>query len=110
MDTTGVLADIQLEDEFNSKNSPWKKNFEKKNSKPKETKTEEIERVIENLSDGIEPITLDDLVEYFAGSEKPISEKTVRRRIEKSDRYMVKNKKILPQTEVENSENTPENS
>ena len=66
--------------------------------------------MIENLSDGIEPITLDDLVEYFAGSEKPISEKTVRRRIEKSDRYTVKNKKILPQTEVENSENTPENS
>ena len=32
LDKTGVLSDIQLDD-VNEKNSPWKKNFEKKETK-----------------------------------------------------------------------------
>ena len=92
VDDSGVLADIQLED-INSNNSPWKKNFKNKKT-PEERKksvSEKVEQAIDILSDGIEKISVDDLVEYFSTDEKQISKKTVRRWIQKTGHFEVKN-------------------
>lgn len=94
IDTSGVLADISLDD-VNSKNSPWKKNFEKKDTgKARETKAQKVESAIKVLDDGIEPVKIESLVEYFSTEDKPISEKTVRRWISQTDKYEVKNKEV----------------
>ena len=102
VDTSGVLTDIQLDD-INSKNSPWKKNFDKKKAKPKVNKSEQVETAINTLNDGIEPVTLDSLVEYFSESDKPVSEKTIRRWIKENGNFEVKKGEVYP---VDNSENT----
>lgn len=93
LDETGVLADIQLED-VNGKNSPWKKNFEKKETK--EDKAKKVETAIGILNDGIEPVTLEDLVDYFSTEEKLVSEKTVRRWIKNNGKFEIVNKEIVP--------------
>ena len=96
VDQSGVLADIQVEDSTNGKNSPWKKNFEKKKS-PRERKqgrSEKIEIAMSSLSDGTIPVSLDDLVGYFSTEDKPVSEKTVRRWVKDSGKYEVKNKQV----------------
>ena len=96
VDQSGVLADIQLEDSTNGKNSPWKKNFEKKKSPEnrKQDRSEKIETAMSSLNDGINPVSLDDLVGYFSTEEKTVSEKTIRRWLKDSGRYEVKNKQV----------------
>lgn len=94
VDESGVLADISLED-TNSKNSPWKKNFEKKDTgKIRETKAQKVESAIKVLYDGIEPVKIESLIEYFSTEDKPVSEKTIRRWISQTDKYEVKNKEV----------------
>ena len=93
LDKTGVLADIQLDD-VNGKNSPWKKNFDKKETK--EDKAQKVETAIGILNDGIEPVTLESLVDYFSTEEKPVSEKTVRRWIKNNGKFEIINKEIVP--------------
>ncbi|MCK1202984.1 AAA family ATPase, partial [Streptococcus uberis] len=94
VDESGVLADISLED-TNSKNSPWKKNFEKKDTaKVRQTKAQKVESAIKVLYDGIEPVKIESLIEYFSTEDKPVSEKTIRRWISQTDKYEVKNKEV----------------
>ena len=96
LDESGVLADIQLE-EVNERNSPWKKNFDKKTTKKErsEKRSEKIETAIEAINDGTSPVTIDDLIGYFSTKEKPISEKTIRRWIKDNGNFEVKNKEII---------------
>lgn len=94
VDDSGVLADISLDD-VNSKNSPWKKNFEKKDTgKIRETKAQKVESAIQALYDGIKPVKIDNLIEYFSTEEKPVSEKTIRRWVSQTDKYEIKNKEV----------------
>lgn len=93
LDESGVLADIQLE-EVNGKNSPWKKNFDKKETK--DDKAQKVETAIGILNDGIEPVSLESLVDYFSTEEKPVSEKTVRRWIKNNGKFEIVNKEIVP--------------
>lgn len=77
VDNTGVLADIQLED-----NSPaWKKNLNSKkaNDRKKKLASERFKTAMEILFDGTNPVELADIVEYFSTNDKPVSEKTIRR-------------------------------
>lgn len=101
VDESGVLADIQLED-VNGKNSPWKKNFDKKSTKEErsEKRSKRIETAIEALDDGTSPVTIDDLIDYFSTEEKPVSEKTVRRWIKNNGNFEVKNKEIIAITDT----------
>ncbi|MBF0775981.1 DNA primase [Streptococcus azizii] len=88
VDESGVLADIQLE-ETNSKNSPWKKNFEKKKDKPKKSKDELLETAIQILkanADGDQPVTIADVAEYYSKSEK-----TIRRWIDNHEKFEIDN-------------------
>ena len=94
LDESGVLADIQLGEDVNGKNSPWKKNFKKKETK--EDKAKKVETAIGILNDGIEPVTLEDLVDYFSTEEKLVSEKTVRRWIKNNGKFEIVNKEIVP--------------
>ena len=94
LDETGVLADIQLGENVNGNNSPWKKNFDKKDTK--EDKSEKVENAIHSIYDGINPVTIDDLVEYFSTESKQVSEKTVRRWIKNNGKFTIKNKEISP--------------
>ena len=96
LDKTGVLADIQLED-VNGNNSPWKKNFDKKDTK--EDKSEKVESAIYSIYDGINPVTIDDLVEYFSTESRQVSEKTVRRWIKNNGKFTIKNKEISPKND-----------
>lgn len=102
LDDSGVLADIQFED-TNGNNSPWKKNFDKKLSKEERTekRSEKIETAIELLDDGISPVTIDNLIDYFSTDSKPVSEKTVRRWIKNNGNFEVKNKEIIAKTDVQ---------
>lgn len=94
VDDSGVLADISLDD-VNSKNSPWKKNFEKKDTgKIRESKAQKVESAIQALYDGIKPVKIDNLIEYFSTEEKPVSEKTIRRWVSQTDKYEIKNKEV----------------
>lgn len=98
LDTVGVLADIQLED-----SSPtWKKNLDKgpkTKKKTAEEKQEKLINAIQVLDDGIEPVSIDAVVEYFSTEDKPVSEKTVRRWIKNTGQYEVKNGEIYPKND-----------
>ena len=97
LDDSGVLADIQLGEDTNTKNSPWKKNFDKKLSKEERTqkRAEKLETAIEALNDGVSPVTIDDLIDYFSTEERPVSEKTIRRWIKNNGKFEVENKEII---------------
>lgn len=97
LDDSGVLADIQLGDDTNGNNSPWKKNFDKKETK--EDKSEKVESAIYSIYDGINPVTIDDLIDYFSTEDKPVSEKTVRRWIKNNGNFTIKNKEISPKND-----------
>lgn len=83
VDDTGILADIQLDD-----NTPsWKKNFEKNGKKqsPEQRKEERkvaFETAYSALNDGIQPVTQEDMCEYLG-----ISSRTFKRRLEEIDGY-----------------------
>nr|DAR04425.1 MAG TPA: hypothetical protein [Caudoviricetes sp.] len=100
LDDSGILADIQLDD-TNAKNSPWKKNFDKKMTKEGRTqkRAAKLETAIEALDDGVSPVTIDDLIDYFSTEEKPVSEKTIRRWIKNNGNFEVENKEIIAKTD-----------
>lgn len=83
VDGSGVLADIQLDD-----NTPsWKKNLEKSGKKQspaqrKKDRKEAFETAYSALNDGIQPVTQDDMCEYLG-----ISSRTFKRRMEEIDGY-----------------------
>lgn len=83
VDESGVLADIQLDD-----NTPsWKKNFEKNGKKQspaqrKEDRKIAFETAYSALNDGIQPVTQEDMCEYLG-----ISSRTFKRRLEEIDGY-----------------------
>ena len=83
VDESGVLADIQLDD-----NTPsWKKNLEKSGKKQspaqrKKDRKEAFETAYSALNDGIQPVTQDDMCEYLG-----ISSRTFKRRMEEIDGY-----------------------
>lgn len=94
IDETGVLADIQIEE-----NKPaWQKNLDstKANNKKKQTNEERLKNALQILDEGTAPVTIDDLVEYFSENEKPVSDKTIRRWIKATGEFEVKNKQIIP--------------
>jgi hypothetical protein len=51
---------------------------------------------IQILDDGLEPVTIDAVVEYFSTEEKPISEKTIRRWLKNTGQFEVEKGQILP--------------
>ena len=83
VDDTGILADIQLDD-----NTPsWKKNLEKSGKKqnPEQRKKDRkvaFETAYSALNDGIQPVTQEDMCEYLG-----ISSRTFKRRMEEIDGY-----------------------
>ena len=83
VDETGILADIQLDD-----NTPsWKKNLEKSGKKQspaqrKKDRKEAFETAYSALNDGIQPVTQEDMCEYLG-----ISSRTFKRRLEEIDGY-----------------------
>lgn len=86
IDESGVLKDIEAPDTFNSKNSPYRNNFKGKKTKEqkKKERTEAIEQAYEaSAIDG--EVTVADLAEYMGKSEK-----TVRRSINESDNFYIK--------------------
>ncbi len=98
LDTVGVLADIQLEDN----NPTWKKNInkaEKTKKKTAEEKQEKLINAIQVLDDGIEPVSIDAVVEYFSTEDKPVSEKTVRRWVKNTGQFEIEKGKILPKND-----------
>ena len=97
IDETGVLADIQLEETTPN----WKKNLDSKkgNEKKKKSADERFTTAMDALFDGINPVELSEMVEYFSTEDKPVSEKTIRRWVKKRDDFEVKNNQITPKEE-----------
>lgn len=97
LDETGVLADIQLEDTTPN----WKKNLDSKkgNEKKKKSADERFTTAMDALFDGINPVELSEMVEYFSTEDKPVSEKTIRRWVKNRDDFEVKNNQITPKEE-----------
>ena len=97
LDETGVLADIQLEDTTPN----WKKNLDSKkgNEKKKKSADERFTTAMEVLFDGINPVELSEMVEYFSTKDNPVSEKTIRRWVKNRDDFEVKNNQITPKEE-----------
>lgn len=87
IDDIGVLKDAAVDGELNSKNSPYKKNFEKKRS-PEERK-KEADVALETAFSGVSEngkTTLKDLAEYMG-----VTEKTVRNRIKSHGGFWLDN-------------------
>lgn len=98
LDESGVLADIQLEDTTPN----WKKNLDSKkgNEKKKKSADERFTTAMDALFDGINPVELSEMVEYFSTEDKPVSEKTIRRWVKNRDDFEVKNNQITPKEEL----------
>lgn len=94
VDESGVLADIQLED-----NTPsWKKNFEKNGKKqsPAQRKKDRkvaFETAYSALNDGIQPVTQEDMCEYLG-----ISSRTFKRRMEEIDGYKLDGNLVIEES------------
>ena len=97
LDESGVLADIQLEETTPN----WKKNLDSKkgNEKKKKSADERFTTAMEVLFDGINPVELSEMVEYFSTKDNPVSEKTIRRWVKNRDDFEVKNNQITPKEE-----------
>ena len=84
-DGSGVLKDCDFDSEYNSKNSPYGKNFSKKKSKDekKEERLEALETAFSGVQeDGVAAIK--DLAEYLE-----MSEKTVRRYLKEHGNFWI---------------------
>ena len=95
IDTSGVLADIQLDDVTPT----WKKNLKKANNGKKETaqqKKDKFLTAMQVLDDGLNPVTINDVIEYFSTEDKPISDKTVRRWAKNSGQFIIEKGQISP--------------
>ena len=94
VDETGILADIQLDD-----NTPsWKKNLEKSGKKqsPAQRKKDRkvaFETAYSALNDGIQPVTQDDMCEYLG-----ISSRTFKRRLEEIDGYKLDGNLVIEES------------
>ena len=94
VDESGVLADIQLDD-----NTPsWKKNLEKSGKKqsPAQRKKDRkvaFETAYSALNDGIQPVTQDDMCEYLG-----ISSRTFKRRLEEIDGYKLDGNLVIEES------------
>ena len=94
VDETGILADIQLDD-----NTPsWKKNFEKNSKKQspaqrKEDRKVAFETAYSALNDGIQPVTQEDMCEYLG-----ISSRTFKRRLEEIDGYKLDGNLVIEES------------
>ena len=94
VDETGILADIQLDD-----NTPsWKKNFEKNGKKQspaqrKEDRKVAFETAYSALNDGIQPVTQEDMCEYLG-----ISSRTFKRRLEEIDGYKLDGNLVIEES------------
>lgn len=94
VDESGVLADIQLDD-----NTPsWKKNFEKNGKKqsPAQRKKDRkvaFETAYSALNDGIQPVTQEDMCEYLG-----ISSRTFKRRMEEIDGYKLDGNLVIEES------------
>lgn len=94
VDESGVLADIQLDD-----NTPsWKKNFEKNGKKQspaqrKEDRKVAFETAYSALNDGIQPVTQEDMCEYLG-----ISSRTFKRRLEEIDGYKLDGNLVIEES------------
>ena len=98
LDESGVLADIQLEETTQN----WKKNLDSKkaNEKKKKSADERFVTAMNVLFDGINPVELSEIVEYFSTEDKPVSEKTIRRWVKNNGNFEVKNNQIIPKEEL----------
>ena len=94
VDDTGILADIQLDD-----NTPsWKKNLEKSGKKqsPAQRKKDRkvaFETAYSALNDGIQPVTQEDMCEYLG-----ISSRTFKRRMEEIDGYKLDGNLVIEES------------
>ena len=94
VDETGILADIQLDD-----NTPsWKKNLEKSSKKQspaqrKKDRKEAFETAYSALNDGIQPVTQEDMCEYLG-----ISSRTFKRRMEEIDGYKLDGNLVIEES------------
>lgn len=94
VDETGILADIQLDD-----NTPsWKKNLEKSGKKQspaqrKKDRKEAFETAYSALNDGIQPVTQEDMCEYLG-----ISSRTFKRRMEEIDGYKLDGNLVIEES------------
>lgn len=94
VDDTGILADIQLDD-----NTPsWKKNLEKSGKKQspaqrKKDRKEAFETAYSALNDGIQPVTQEDMCEYLG-----ISSRTFKRRMEEIDGYKLDGNLVIEES------------
>ena len=94
VDESGVLADIQLDD-----NTPsWKKNLEKSGKKqsPAQRKKDRkvaFETAYSALNDGIQPVTQEDMCEYLG-----ISSRTFKRRMEEIDGYKLDGNLVIEES------------
>lgn len=94
VDESGVLADIQLDD-----NTPsWKKNLEKSGKKQspaqrKEDRKVAFETAYSALNDGIQPVTQEDMCEYLG-----ISSRTFKRRMEEIDGYKLDGNLVIEES------------
>ncbi|MDY4813657.1 MAG: DeoR family transcriptional regulator [Ruminococcus sp.] len=88
IDDTGILKDVT--DNLNSKNSNWKKNFSNKKSTKK--KAEDSQNSIEQSFTSLSTLNDSDTVTVKEMAESMgVSEKTVRRKIEKATGFSVDN-------------------
>lgn len=84
-DDSGALGDLSADDGFNSKGSPWKKNFKKQ--KTPEEREQERKNSLEtafSACDMGEKVTVYDLADYMG-----VSEKTVRRRVKEHGKFWI---------------------
>lgn len=94
VDDTGILADIQLDD-----NTPsWKKNLEKSGKKQnpaqrKQDRKVAFETAYSALNDGIQPVTQEDMCEYLG-----ISSRTFKRRMEEIDGYKLDGNLVIEES------------
>lgn len=88
-DNVGVLKDCEVGGEFNSKNSPYKKNFEKKKSS--QDKKKERKESLETAFSGVETngeADIKELAEYMG-----VTEKTVRRNLKEHGGFWIEDSK-----------------
>ena len=94
VDESGVLADIQLDD-----NTPsWKKNLEKSGKKQSPAQRKQDRKVAFDtaysaLNDGIQPVTQEDMCEYLG-----ISSRTFKRRLEEIEGYKLDGNLVIEES------------
>lgn len=85
-DGSGALGDLSADDGFNSKGSPWQKNFHKQKTpeERKKERAESIETAFEACSMGADFVTISDLADYTGTTEK-----TVRKRLKEHGGFWI---------------------